>query len=149
MALTKAGAAAYTGSSAMLSEAVHSFVDTGNQVLLLYGMRKATQRADPEHPIGYGRELYFWSLIVALMVFALGSGVSIYEGISHILQPEPIRDPSINYFVLGSRFYLKARLGSSRSTNLQRPKARPAITRLFETAKIRRHSWYCLKTMRR
>ena len=88
----------------MVSEAVHSFVDTGNQVLLLYGMRKAAQRADPEHPIGYGRELYFWSFIVALMVFALGAGVSIYEGISHILDPEPIAHPIVNYLVLAMAF---------------------------------------------
>ncbi len=104
VAVTKAGAAAFTGSSAMVSEAVHSFVDTSNQVLLLYGMRKAAQRADPEHPIGYGRELYFWSFIVALMVFALGAGVSIYEGIAHILQPEPISHPIVNYVVLGLAF---------------------------------------------
>ena len=104
VAVTKAGAAMWTGSSAMLSEAVHSFVDTGNQVLLLYGMRQAAQRADPEHPIGYGRELYFWSFIVALMVFALGAGVSIYEGITHIQNPEPINDPVVVYIVLGLAF---------------------------------------------
>lgn len=104
VAVTKAGAAFWTGSSAMLSEAVHSFVDTGNQVLLLYGMRRAAQRADPEHPIGYGRELYFWSFIVALLVFSLGAGVSIYEGISHILQPDPIKDPFVVYGVLALAF---------------------------------------------
>lgn len=104
VAVTKAGAAFWTGSSAMLSEAVHSFVDTGNQVLLLYGMRRAAQRADPEHPIGYGRELYFWSFIVALLVFSLGAGVSIYEGISHILEPDPIKDPFVAYGVLALAF---------------------------------------------
>ena len=104
VAVTKAGAAAWTGSSAMLSEAVHSFVDTGNELLLLYGMRRAARQADREHPIGYGRELYFWSFIVALMVFALGAGVSIYEGILHVLNAEPISDPLVNYVVLGMAF---------------------------------------------
>jgi cation diffusion facilitator family transporter len=104
VAFTKAGAAAWTGSSAMLSEAVHSFVDTGNQILLLYGMRRATRQADPEHPIGYGRELYFWSFIVALLVFALGAGVSIYQGILHFRNPQPITDPLVNYVVLGLAF---------------------------------------------
>jgi len=116
IAVTKAGAAVWTGSSAMLSEAVHSFVDTGNQVLLLYGMRQAAQRADPEHPVGYGRELYFWSFIVALMVFALGAGVSIYEGISHILNPEPINDPLVAYGVLGLAFIFE---GASWLTSLR------------------------------
>lgn len=104
VALTKAAAAAWTGSSAMLSEAIHSFVDTGNEVLLLHGMRRAARRADPEHPIGYGRELYFWSFIVALLVFALGAGVSLYEGILHVLHPQPIDDPIVNYVVLGLAF---------------------------------------------
>jgi cation diffusion facilitator family transporter len=104
VAATKAVAAVVTGSSAMVSEAVHSFVDTGNQVLLLYGMRRAAQRADPEHPFGYGRELYFWSFIVALTFFALGAGVSIYEGILHLQHPEPIKQPIVNYVVLGLAF---------------------------------------------
>ena len=99
VAATKAGAAMWTGSSAMLSEAVHSFVDTGNELLLLYGLRRAARSADLEHPIGYGRELYFWSFIVALLVFALGAGVSLYEGVSHILQPQPISDPFVSYIV--------------------------------------------------
>jgi cation diffusion facilitator family transporter len=104
VAVTKAAAAAWTGSAAMLSEAVHSFVDTGNEVLLLYGIRRARRRADREHPIGYGRELYFWSFIVALLVFALGAGVSIYEGILHVMHPQPINDPLVNYVVLALAF---------------------------------------------
>jgi len=101
VAATKAGAAAWTGSSAMWSEAVHSLVDTGNELLLLYGMHRSTLRADRVHPIGYGRELYFWSFIVALLVFALGASVSIYQGVLHVLNPQPVTDPIVNYIVLG------------------------------------------------
>jgi cation diffusion facilitator family transporter len=104
VAATKSVAAAVTGSSAMLSEAIHSFVDSGNEVLLLHGMRRAARRADPEHPLGYGRELYFWSFIVALLVFALGAGVSLYEGVMHVRRPEPISSPLVNYVVLGLAF---------------------------------------------
>jgi len=95
------GAALWTGGTAMLSEAVHSFVDSGNQVLLLYGMHRAARPADAKHPIGYGRELYFWSFVVAVMIFALGAGVSIYQGAIHLLRPESIEDPLVNYVVLG------------------------------------------------
>ncbi len=104
IAATKAFAAAWTGSSAMVSEAIHSFVDTGNEFLLLYGLRRAAQRPDREHPLGYGRELYFWSFIVAVLVFALGAGLSIYTGVLHIFHPAPIRDPLVNYVVLGLAF---------------------------------------------
>ncbi|MDB5882586.1 MAG: putative Cation-efflux pump [Ramlibacter sp.] len=104
VALTKAVAAVWTGSSSMLSEAVHSVVDTGNEVLLLYGMRQARARADAEHPLGYGREFYFWSFIVALLIFALGAGVSIIQGIAHVRAPEPIKDPLVNYVVLALAF---------------------------------------------
>jgi len=104
VASTKACAAAWTGSSAMLSEAVHSFVDTGNELLLLYGMHRATRHADQEHPIGYGREFYFWSFIVALLVFALGAGVSLYEGVMHLREVVLIKDPLVNYIVLGLAF---------------------------------------------
>ena len=101
---TKAGAAAFTGSSAMLSEAVHSFVDTGNEVLLLYGMRVAKKKADRDHPAGYGRELYFWSFIVALLVFALGAGVSIFQGIARIRHPQAIESPIVSELVLAASF---------------------------------------------
>ena len=93
IAVTKFGAALITGSSAMLSEGVHSLVDTGNGLLLLYGLKRAAKPADASHPLGHGRELYFWSFIVALLVFALGAGISFYEGITHILHPEPVRNP--------------------------------------------------------
>jgi cation diffusion facilitator family transporter len=104
VAVTKAVAAALTGSSAMLSEAVHSFVDCVNEVLLLYGQKRAARPADAEHPFGYGRELYFWSFVVALLIFALGAGVSFYEGILHIRNPHAISDPRINYIVLALAF---------------------------------------------
>lgn len=116
VAASKAVAAAWTGSSAMLSEAVHSFVDTGNEVLLLYGMRRAVRRSDPEHPLGHGRELYFWSFVVALLVFALGAGVAVYEGIVHAMNPEPISDPLVNYVVLALAFLFE---GSSWWISLQ------------------------------
>jgi cation diffusion facilitator family transporter len=100
IAITKFGAALWTGSSAMLSEGVHSLVDTGNQALLLYGHRRASRPPDAQHPLGFGRELYFWSFIVALMVFALGAGVSLYEGIEQIREKQPITDPVVNYVVI-------------------------------------------------
>jgi cation diffusion facilitator family transporter len=100
IAVTKFGAALWTGSSAMLSESVHSLVDTGNQGLLLYGHHRASRPPDERHPLGFGRELYFWSFIVALLVFALGAGVSLYEGIQQIRERHPITDPAVNYAVI-------------------------------------------------
>jgi len=99
--LTKVAAALVTGSSAMRSEAVHSAVDTGNELLLLYGMRKAARPPDADHPFGHGREIYFWSFIVALLFFALGAVVSVYQGLHHLREPVEINRPFVNYVVLG------------------------------------------------
>ncbi len=101
IAVTKFGAATVTGSASMASEGVHSLVDTVNQMLLLYGKRRARKRPDRLHPFGYGRELYFWTFVVAIMVFALGAMVSIYQGVTHILEPEHVTRPIVNYVVLG------------------------------------------------
>ncbi|HEY4090657.1 MAG TPA: cation diffusion facilitator family transporter [Luteibacter sp.] len=101
IAVAKFIAAALTGSAAMLSEGVHSLVDSVNEILLLYGLRRSHKAPDRQHPLGYGRELYFWSFIVALLVLALGAGFSLYEGVNRILAPEPLRDPTVSYIVLG------------------------------------------------
>jgi cation diffusion facilitator family transporter len=100
IAITKIAAAIYTGSSAMFSESIHSMVDTGNQILLLYGLRRAGRPADERHPFGYGRELYFWAFVVAILIFAVGAGVSIYEGIHKVQHPATITNVGINYAVL-------------------------------------------------
>ncbi|MGD8911354.1 MAG: cation diffusion facilitator family transporter [Candidatus Thiodiazotropha sp.] len=101
ISITKFAAAFITGSSAMLSEGIHSMVDTGNQGLLLYGIAKSKRPADEAFPFGHGKEVYFWSFIVAILIFALGGGISIYEGIKHLEHPEPIANPIVNYVVLG------------------------------------------------
>jgi len=101
IAATKFVVAGVTGSSAMLSEGIHSAVDTFNGVLLLVGIRLSQRPPTVEHPFGHGKELYFWSLIVAVLIFGLGGGVSFYEGVQHIRHPEPMQDPTWNYVVLG------------------------------------------------
>ena len=106
IAVAKFIAAAITGSSAMLTEGVHSVVDCTNQLLLLWGRRQARKPADEAHPLGYGRELYFWSFVVAVLVFALGAGVSVYEGIIHIAYPEHAGSPWVAYIVLLIAFLL-------------------------------------------
>lgn len=101
VAATKFIASAITGSSAMFSEAIHSVVDTGNQVLLLYGLKRAAQPADERFPFGHGKEVYFWSFVVAILIFAVGAGISIYEGIHSLRIPREMTNPRVNYIVLG------------------------------------------------
>ncbi len=108
IAVTKFVAAAVSGSSALFAEGIHSVVDTGNQGLLLLGISRGARPPDEEHPFGHGREVYFWSFVVALLVFAVGAGVSLYEGVIHVLDPAPIRDLVVNYIVLGVAFLFEA-----------------------------------------
>lgn len=108
IAITKFAAAAVTGSSAMLSEAIHSVVDTGNQGLLLYGLKRADQQADDAHPFGYGMELYFWTFVVAILIFAVGGGISIYGGIQKIHSPATIESAFVNYIVIGFAMIFEA-----------------------------------------
>ena len=100
VAVTKFVAAAVTGSSAMLAEANHSLIDTVDEVLLLYGLRQARKKPDKDFPFGYGRELYFWSFVVAILIFMLGAGVTVWEGVRHLLAPEPLEKPAVIYVVL-------------------------------------------------
>lgn len=102
IAVTKFIAASLTGSAAMMAEGIHSVVDTGNQVLLLHGLRRAKQPADAMHPLGHGKEIYFWSFVVAILIFALGSGISIYEGVHRVMHPSHVSSPMINYIVLAA-----------------------------------------------
>lgn len=101
IAITKFIAASITGSSAMLSEGIHSLVDVGNQVLLLQGLYRAKKPANRDHPFGHGKEIYFWSFVVAILLFTFGGALSLYEGIKHFQHPEPIKNIGINYVVLG------------------------------------------------
>ena len=104
IAITKFIAFFITKSSAMLSEGVHSVVDTGNQVLLLYGLHRAKRPANEQFPFGHGKEVYFWGFVVAITIFTIGAGVSIYKGVHHILHPVPIINPTLNYIVLACAF---------------------------------------------
>ena len=145
IAITKFGAALWTGSSAMLSESVHSLVDTGNQALLLYGMHRAARPPDERHPLGHGRELYFWSFIVALLLFMLGAGITFYEGVKHIIDPHEIVSPGVNYIVLACsavfegtswavalREFRKAKGDRSYFEAVQQSKNPPTFIVLFE-----------------
>ncbi|HEY4655454.1 MAG TPA: cation diffusion facilitator family transporter [Cyclobacteriaceae bacterium] len=123
IAAMKFTAGAFTGSSAMISEGIHSVVDTGNQLLLLLGINQSRRPADHNHPFGYGKELYFWSLIVAILIFGVGGGMSVYEGIVHLKNPVPLEDPFWNYIVLGLAFIFEGIVFAIaiRSLNKQNP----------------------------
>jgi cation diffusion facilitator family transporter len=108
IAVCKFVAAFWTGSSAMLSEAIHSVVDTGNQGLMLYGLKRSKRPADERHPFGYGSEIYFWSFVVAILIFAVGAGVSIYEGVEKLRHPHPVTDIYVNFIVLGAALAFEA-----------------------------------------
>ncbi len=108
IAITKFSASIYTGSSAMMSEGVHSLVDTCNQALLLYGIHRSNRQADKLHPFGYSREIYFWAFVVAILIFAVGAGVSIFEGVHKLFKPTSITNAFINYIVLVTAFIFEA-----------------------------------------
>lgn len=131
IAISKFVAAALSGSSAMLSEGIHSLVDSGNGLLLLYGINRAKKPADPEHPLGHGKELYFWTLVVAVLIFAIGGGISFYEGVMHVMHVEDavIGDPTISYIVLGLAIVFEgaALVFAVRSFNKQRSGRRSFI----------------------
>lgn len=110
IAIAKFGGALYTGSSAMLSEGVHSLVDTSNQALLLLGMKRSQKPADARHPFGYSREIYFWSFVVAVLLFGAGGAVAIYEGIHKLSDPHAVDNPAVNYVILSVAILLE--LGS-------------------------------------
>lgn len=101
IAVSKMVASAITGSSAMFAEGIHSVVDSGNQLLLLYGMKRSTRPPDERHPFGYGKEVYFWSFVVAILLFSIGAGVSMVHGVEKILHPHPVESPMINFIVIG------------------------------------------------
>jgi cation diffusion facilitator family transporter len=145
IAVTKFVAGALTGSSAMLSEGIHSVVDTGNQMLLLYGMRRAARPADASHPFGYSAELYFWAFVVAILIFAVGAGVSFYEGVQKITALQLIENPAVNYVVLALagvfecatltiayRNFSRSRGGTSLIAAVRRSKDPTVFTVLFE-----------------
>ena len=135
IAISKFVAAYFTGSSAMLSEGIHSLVDTGNGGLLLYGMSKSQRPADAQHPFGHGKELYFWALIVAVLIFAIGGGMSFYEGIQHLQHPEPLTDPLWNYVVLGVSIVFE---GAALWLALRALLERPAAGGLWQTLRTSR-----------
>lgn len=108
ISVAKFFAAGISGSSAMVSEGIHSLVDTGNGCLLLVGIHRSKKPADALHPFGHGKELYFWSLVVAILIFSIGGGMAFYKGIVHLNDPVPLSDPFWSYIVLGLAFIFEA-----------------------------------------
>ncbi len=135
IAVTKLIAAATTGSSAMLSEGIHSIVDTSNQVLLLLGLKRAARAADAHHPFGHGKEIYFWSFVVAIMIFAVGSGISLYEGVRHIRDPHPIENPGLNYIVLALSMIFEGAAWALAYREFSRTQGRRSLLRAVQESK--------------
>jgi len=131
IAVSKFVAAWLTGSSAMLSEGIHSVVDTGNQGLLLLGMHRAKRPPDAAHPFGYGAEIFFWAFVVAILIFAVGAGISFYEGVYKLLHPHPIERPYINYIVLGIAFLFEGTTWYIAFTEFRKANDRQRPFRLF------------------
>jgi cation diffusion facilitator family transporter len=135
IAAIKFVAAAFTGSSAMISEAIHSLVDTGNGGLMLLGVHRSRRPADDQHPFGYGKELYFWTLIVAIVIFAVGGGISAYEGLLHVLHPVPLESPTWNYVVLALALIFEGYSFLVAFKAFQSAKGELSIWRSIETSK--------------
>jgi cation diffusion facilitator family transporter len=135
IALSKFIAAGFTQSSAMLSEAIHSLVDTGNGTLLLFGTRRSQRPADASHPFGHGQELYFWTLIVAINVFGVGGGMSVYEGIAHIRQPVPLQNLGWSYAVLAFALIFEVGSWLVAIRELRREKKKLSFWRFFRATK--------------
>jgi cation diffusion facilitator family transporter len=135
IAITKFVAAALTGSSAMLAEGIHSLVDTGNGGLLLLGIQRARKPADRAHPFGHGMEIYFWTLIVAIMIFAVGGGFSLYEGIEHIRHPDPVSRPGVAYLVLAVSAIFEGYSWSVAYREMQKGRRRRSMWRVVTQSK--------------
>ena len=139
-----------TGSAAMFSEAIHSAVDSGNEVLLLWGLRRAARPPDASHPFGYGLELYFWVFVVAILIFGLGAVVALIEGIEKFRHPEPVRNVFINYGVLGLSIVFESRLLVRRVPRVQEADRRPGLAPpRCAAARTRPCSRCCSRTPRR
>jgi len=135
IAVTKFVVAWITGSSAMLSEGIHSTVDTGNGLLLLVGIRLSRRKASPEHPFGHGKEIFFWSLIVAVLIFGVGGGVSAYEGVLHVMHPSPIEKAFWSYLTLGLAFLFEGTSFVVAVRQFQREQAGIPFWRALRTSK--------------
>jgi cation diffusion facilitator family transporter len=135
IAATKFAAAAVTGSSAMVSEGIHSLVDTGNQVLLLFGLSQAKKPPDERFPFGHGKEIYFWSFVVAILIFGLGAGISIFEGVSHLLAPATLRNPLVNYVVLGLALLFEGAAWTFAFREFRKTKGKLGWLRAVQTSK--------------
>jgi cation diffusion facilitator family transporter len=148
VAATKFVASGFTGSAAMLSEAIHSTVDSGNQLLLLLGISRAARLANARHPFGHGLQLYFWTFVVAVLIFGVGAGVSILEGISRIETPRPVENPWVNYLVLGLALLFEGAVWIVALRAFRETKGARGWLEAVHLSKTRRCSRCCSKTRR-